>query len=61
MQDAKGQLGSEKRKAKKTKNGEQDGRKCNFLYTAVPSTSPTLHNHQLPLVSKHILYINGLN
>ena len=42
MQDAQRQLGSEERKAK---NGEQGERKCNFVYTAVPSTLPALHNH----------------
>ena len=47
MQDAQWQLGSEERKAQ---NGEQGGRKCNFPYRAVPSTSSTLHNHWLLLV-----------
>ena len=37
LQDAQGQLGLEERKAK---NGEQGGRKCNLLYTAVRSMSP---------------------
>ena len=47
LQVAQGELGSEERKAK---NGQQVGRKCNFLYTAVPSTLLTLHNHWLLLV-----------
>ena len=49
MQDTQAQLGSEERRAK---NGEQGGRKCYFLYTAVPSTSPALHNHWLLLVTR---------
>ena len=44
LQDAQEQLGSEERKAK---NGEQGGRKCSFLYTAVSRTSPALHDRRL--------------
>ena len=43
LQDAQGQLGSEERKAKKQGVGWKKMQLS--LNTAVPSTSPALHNH----------------
>ena len=58
VQDAQGQLGWEERK---TKNWEWAGREFIFLYTAVHSTSPALHNHRLLLVFIYFFLIYGFS